>query len=75
MEESLTVKGLGGCGWCSLGGAIRKKFRVTVHNRWTFPALAEHGLDIRPNTATNVAIERVSLVLIHKNVFISSKNR
>ena len=35
--------------------------RVTVHNRGTFPLLDEHGLDIKPNTATNIAIERVSL--------------
>ena len=37
--------------------------RVTVHNRRTFPSVAEHGLDIQPNTETNIAIERVSLIL------------
>ena len=36
-----------------------KHFRVVIHDRETLPLLDEHGLDIQPNTVTNVAIERV----------------
>ena len=52
---------------------VTQKLRVTVHSRWTFPSLAEHGLDIQPNTATNVAIERVSLVLSQECVQFKQK--
>ena len=38
--------------------------RVIVHDWNTFPLLAEHGLDIQPNTVTNIAIERVGLLKV-----------
>ena len=45
-----------------------KYVRVTVHDRDTYPLLAEHGLDIQPNSATNIAIERVTFYLIQQNL-------
>ena len=48
-------------------------YRVTVHNRGTFPLLDEHGLDIKPNTATNIAIERVSLAESRRIYPVQSK--
>ena len=74
MEESLKVKGLGEALHIFPLVFLSKEYilnRVAVHNRGTFPLLDEHGLDIKPNTATNIAIERVSLAVSREFIQIN----
>ena len=43
---------------------IRKNdVRVTVHDRATSPLIEDNGHMVEPNTATDIAIERVSMFL------------